>query len=294
MDRDSRTILVTGAAGQSGQAVLAEFARRGVPARALVRDASKAAGLRDLAGVEVIEGDMLQPLSLGPALDGVDRALMISTANPALVETQCTFVDAAKAAGLSHVVKFSGVESGIGFKPENFRFTRNHEQVERYLQASGLAWTQLRPSQFMQVYLREAGPIAAHGVLALPAADITLSPVDIHDIAQVVYQLLTTDGHAGNSYEMTGPEALTMAEIAATISEATGKPVRYLNITPEQRRQNMLAAGVPTDIADALFDQAVGRLKHPKSRISLETHAMFGVRPTTFAEFIQRHKQLFT
>jgi uncharacterized protein YbjT (DUF2867 family) len=244
--------------------------------------------------VEVVEGDMLRPSSLGTALDGVDRALMISTGSPALVETQCTFVDAAKAAGLNHVIKFSGAESGIGFRHQNFRFTRNHQQVERYLEGSGVAWTHLRPSQFMQVYLREARSIVANGVLALPAGSITLSPVDIDDIAKVAFKLLTTDGHEGKAYPMTGPEALTMAEIASVISEAIGKPVRYVSITPEERREGMLAAAVPQDFADAVFDQAVERLKHPESRVSLETHAKFGIQPTTFAEFIRRQKHLFT
>jgi uncharacterized protein YbjT (DUF2867 family) len=286
-------ILVTGAAGQSGQAVLREFARQRVPVRALVRDTTNARGLGELAGVEVVEGDMLQPLSLGPALEGIGRALMISTANPAAVETQCTFVDAAKAAGLKHVIKFSGAESGIGFKQENIRFTRNHEQIERYLEGSGLAWTHLRPSQFMHSYLREARSIAANGVLALPAESIKLSPVDIDDIAKVAFKLLTADRHEGKSYYMTGPQALTMAEIASLISEAIGKPVRYLNITPKERRQAILAAGLPKDFADALFEQAVERLKHPQSRISLEAHAKFGIHPTTFAEFIQQQKHLF-
>jgi uncharacterized protein YbjT (DUF2867 family) len=288
------TILVTGATGQSGQAVLREFARRRVPVRALVRDTANVGGLRELAGVEVVEGDMLRPSSLGPALDGVDRALMISTAGPALVETQCTFVDAAQAAGLKHVVKFSGAESGIGFRHEKFRFTRNHQQAERYLEASGLAWTHLRPSQFMQVYLREARSIVADGVLALPTESITLSPVDIDDIAKVAFALLTTDGHEGRSYPMTGPEALTMTEIAAEISAAIGKPVRYVRITPEQRRADMMAAAVPQDFADAVFDQAVERLAHPESRVSLATHAKFGVQPTTFAAFVQRHRHLFS
>jgi uncharacterized protein YbjT (DUF2867 family) len=286
-------IVVTGGTGPSGRAVLGELARRGVPARALVRDASKAAGLGVLPGIEVVEGDMLQPLSLRPALDGVDRALMISSAGPALVETQCTFIDAAAAAGVRHVIKFSGFESGIGFKPQNLRFTRNHEQIERYLRASGLDWTLLRPTQFMQVYLRDAAEIAANGVLALPAGDITLAPVDIEDIARVALQLLTTGGHEGRSYEMTGPEALTMTDVAATMSEAIGRPVRYVAITPEQRRQSMLAAGATKDFADVLFDQAIGRMKHPQARVRLETHETFGVRPTTFAEFIQRHKHAF-
>jgi uncharacterized protein YbjT (DUF2867 family) len=287
-------ILVTGAAGQNGRAVVAEFASRGMPVRALVRDADRADGLHGLTGVEITEGDMLRPRTLGPALDGVERALMISSADAAMVEAQCTFVDAARTAGVRHVIKFSGLESGIGFNQQNFRYTRNHQQIERYLEASGVAWTHLRPSQFMQVYLRESRAIATSGVLALPAAQISLSPVDVLDIAQVAFHLLTTDGHEGRSYPMTGPQALTMTEIAAAISQATGKPVRYADITPEERRTAMLAAGLPAGFAEDLYDQAVERLRHPRSGVSLQTHAAFGVKPTTFAEFASRHAATFS
>lgn len=287
-------ILVTGGTGQNGRAVVSEFARRGRPVRALVREANRADGLRGLPGVEVAEGDMLRPQTLGPALAGVGRALMISSADATMVEAQCTFVDAARAAGVRHVIKFSGLESGIGFNQENFRFTRNHQQIERYLEGSGVAWTHLRPGQFMQVYLRESRAIATRGVLALPAGQISLAPVDVLDIAQVAFHLLTTDGHERRSYPMTGPQALTMTEIAATISQTTGKPVTYVSITPEEHRAAMLAKGVPEDLADALYNQALERLRHPQTRVSLQTHEAFGVRPTTFAEFISRHADEFT
>jgi uncharacterized protein YbjT (DUF2867 family) len=262
-------ILISGATGQNGRAVVAEFASRGVPVRALVRDANRAGGLRGLAGVEITEGDMLRPRTLGPAFDGVERALMISSADATMVEAQCTFVDAARAAGVRHVIKFSGLESGIGFNQQNFRYTRNHQQIERYLETSGIAWTHLRPGQFMQVYLRESRDIATRGVLALPAGQISLSPVDVLDIAQVAFHLLTTDGHEGRSYPMTG-------------------------ITPEERMTAMLAASVPAGFAEDLYDQAVERLKHPRSGVSLHTHAAFGVKPTTFAEFASRHAATFT
>src|SRR5262245_51906976 len=170
-------ILVTGAAGNNGQAAVRELSRQSVKVRALVRDASKATVISDLANVEVVQGDMQKPETLSGALDGVERALLISSATPAMYDTQCTFIDAARAAGVRHVVKFSGKESSIGFNPHNFSFTRMHAQVEHHLEASGLDWTHIRPSQFMQVYLREAPSIASKGVLSLAAGDIDLSPI---------------------------------------------------------------------------------------------------------------------
>lgn len=125
----------------SGSIVIREFARQKTPVRALVRSRAKARALETLPTVEFVEGDMARPETLGAALHGVDRVLMISSSDPRMVETQCTFIDASKKAGVRHIVKFSGAESGIGFNPKAFRFTRMHAQIERYLEGSGLEWT---------------------------------------------------------------------------------------------------------------------------------------------------------
>src|SRR5262245_42338467 len=105
--------LVTGAAGLNGSAIVREFSRNGVAVRALVRDRSRAIALVELPYVELVEGDMARAETLDRILEGIDRALMISSSNPQMLETQRRFVDACKAAGVAHVVKFSGKESSI-------------------------------------------------------------------------------------------------------------------------------------------------------------------------------------
>ena len=108
-------ILVTGAAGLNGTAIVREFSRNGAAVRALIRARSKAVALAELPCVEVVEGGMARPETLDRALEGIDRALIISSSDPQMVDVQCRFVDACKAAGVAHVVKFSGKESNIGF-----------------------------------------------------------------------------------------------------------------------------------------------------------------------------------
>jgi uncharacterized protein YbjT (DUF2867 family) len=171
--------LVTGASGMSGTLIIEEFVRNRVPVRALVRSKEKAAQFSQFEGVETVVGDMLRPETLDIALAEVHHALMISSPNELMVETQCSFVAAAKRAGVRRIVKFSGAESGIGFDPSKFRFTRMHEEIEDYLEISGMAWTHLRPSQFMQVYLREVPTIVKRGAIYLPLGDIKLSPIDV-------------------------------------------------------------------------------------------------------------------
>ena len=289
----TRQILVTGAAGLSGSIVVHEFVRRQHPVRALVRDRTRADWLTRLPGVEVVEGDMLRAETLGAALDGVERALMISTSNPLMLDTQSAFIEASKAAGVSHVVKYSGAESGIGFDPANFRFGAMHEEIERLLAHSGLEWTVLRPSQFMQVYFRELPSIIAEDAFFLPMDDVKLSPVDIEDVAKVAFAVLSDGGHSGKRYDMTGPEALTGDDVARHVSMAVGRPIRYVNITPEQFHERLLSSGAPEGRAQALGELFAERRRHPESRVYTETHKTFGVTPTTFAEFAKRNAAVF-
>jgi uncharacterized protein YbjT (DUF2867 family) len=210
-----------------------------------------------------------------------------------MVDTQCAFIDAAKRAGVRHIVKFSGAESGIGFDAAKFRFTRMHEEIERHLEGSGVAWTHLRPSQFMQVYLREAPTIKAHSALLLPLENVRLSPIDIEDIAKIAFLLLRDGGHEGERLDMTGPEALSMAEIAALLSEVIGRAIRYVNVDPAERRRGMLAAGLPEYLVDAMDEQAAERRNRPESRVNLDVHRAFGVRATRFIEFARRNAAVF-
>jgi uncharacterized protein YbjT (DUF2867 family) len=283
-------ILVTGATGLNGAHIAKELAAQGVPFRALVRDRSKAAALLP-RNIDIVEGDMSRPETLGPALEGIDKALLISSADARMLETQCSFIDACKRAGVAHVVKFSGNETG--FDRSRFRFTEMHAQAERYLERSGLRWTHLQPCGFMQIYLREAQAIKESGELRLATGDITLAPVDVLDIARISAAVLQAPWQDGRRYLMTGPEALSMSRIAGLISIAAGRRVDYVPITPEQRRQEMLAAGASPYFADALFEQATERLRNPNAVVHLESHQEFNVTPASFAYFAKRNAFVF-
>jgi uncharacterized protein YbjT (DUF2867 family) len=281
-------ILITGATGLNGSAAVREFVRRGESVRALVRSEAK---LVVPPEVEVFEGDMGRPETLGAALEGVDRVLMISTADLQLVETQCAFIDAAKNAGVEHVVKFSGLGAAAD---SDFRFTRMHAQVEAYLESSGLAWTHLRPSQFMQVYFREVPTIVKDGAIRLPLGDARLAPVDVDDIAKAAFALLHGAGHEGKRFHMTGPEALTMDDVAKRISSVVGKTVRYVAVAPEAKREMLIAAGMPAPHADAMDELFADRRKgNLEAAVDLGAHEALAIEPTTFLEFAERNRAIF-
>ena len=283
-------ILVTGGTGTTGREIVGELQRLGAKGvRALVRDPVRALFIRD-AGFETVEGDFGRPETLGGALEGVERALLLTPPSPRTFELQRDFIAAAKRAGVRHVVKFSafGADSGA---PEGFG--KWHGQAEDYLKESGLSWTMLRPNFFMQNLLGQARQIAAEGRIYQPVGDARASFIDVRDIAAVAARALVEEGHEGKTYLLTGPEALSYHEVAAKLSETTGREVAYVPITPAQFRAGALAAGLPEWLVAALERLneifAAGRA----AEVTDYVRAVGKKEPTTFDRFARDHAQAF-
>jgi len=289
-DRKRQMILVTGATGLNGNALVGRLSARDVPVRALVRNAAKAEGFSSLPKVEIVQGDMARPETLTGALRGVDRAMLISSSNPSMLEVQSNFIEAARNAGVKHVVKLSGI---IAELDSPFRFARMHAEIERRLEASGMAFTHLRAGEFMHAYFRQVPSIVAKGALFLPMEDAKIASIDVGDIAEVAATILTGPGHQGKIYPLTGPEALSMAEVAEKLSAATGKRIQYINITPDEAKRAQLAAGLPPFTADALAELFAERRKGKEAQVSPIMETIIGRRPTSFDEFATRNAAIF-
>ena len=291
-------ILVTGATGLNGRELVHRLSARGVPVRALVRNAAKAGGLRpsDPPGqagegrVEIVEGDMARPETLIPALRDVDRAMLISSSDPMMLDVQSNFIEAARTAGVKHVVKLSGIMPELD---SPFRFARMHGEIERRLEASGMAFTHLRAGEFMPVYFRQVPSIIAKGALSLPMENAKIASIDIGDITDVAAVALTNSGHEGKIYALTGPEALTMAEVAEKLSAVTGKHIRYMNVAPEDAKKAQLAAGVSPYIADALAELFAERRKGKEANVSPAVQMILGRPPVSFDAFAKRNAAIF-
>jgi uncharacterized protein YbjT (DUF2867 family) len=283
-------ILVTGATGLSGSELVRRLSARGIPVRALVRSASKAEKFSSLPDVEIVVGDMAHPETLTGALRGVERAMLISSANPTMVEVQSNFIKAAARAGVKHVVKLSGI---IAELDSPFRYARMHAETERMLEASGMAFTHLRSGEFMHAYFRQVPSIIARGALFLPMEDAKIASIDIGDLAECAAMVLTNPGHEGKIYSLTGPEALNMAEVAEKLSAATGNKINYINVAPEDARKAQLAAGLPLFTADALAELFAERRKGKEAQVSPDIQTVFGRRATSFDEFARRNAAIF-
>src|SRR5262249_20720304 len=134
------------------------------------------------------------------------------------------------------------------------RFLQYHAAAEAALRASGMAYTLLRPNLFMQGLLNFAPTIATQGAFYAAAGDAKVSVVDVRDIADAVVAALTAPGHEGRTYELTGPQALTHAELAGILSETLGRQVRFVDIAPEVMRDALVGLGVPDWQADGLIE----------------------------------------
>jgi uncharacterized protein YbjT (DUF2867 family) len=283
-------ILVTGATGLNGKELLHRLSARGVAVRALVRNPAKANAIAALPHVEIVQGDMARPETLAAALRGVDRAMLISSSDPTMLDVQTNFIDAARNAGVTHVVKLSGIMPELN---SAFRFARMHGEIEKRLEASGMAFTHLRAGEFMAAYFRQVPMITARGAMFLPMEDARIASIDVDDIAEIAANVLTGTGHEGKIYPLTGPQALTMTEVAAKLSAAIGKTIRYVNVPPEDARQAQLAAGMPPYLADALFELFAERRNGKEAKVWPDAEALLGRPPTSFDDFARRNAAVF-
>ena len=283
-------ILVTGATGLNGRELLRVLSASGVAVRALVRNPAKAEAIAALPNVDVVQGDMARPETLAAGLRGVDRAMLISSSDPMMLDVQTNFIDAAKRAGVKHIVKLSGIMPELD---SAFRFARMHGEIEKRLEASGMAFTHLRAGEFMPAYFRQVPNITAKGAMFLPMEDASIASIDVGDIAEIATRVLTGSGHEGKTYPLTGPQALTMTEVAEKLSAATGKTIRYVNVPPEAARQAQLAAGMPPYLADALFELFAERRNGKEAKVWPDAELLLDRRPTSFDEFAKRNAAVF-
>jgi uncharacterized protein YbjT (DUF2867 family) len=282
-------IVVTGATGQIGSEVVRQLAEKGEKVHPLIRDPKKAAALSH-PNVMFVMGDLTDPKSLDAAFKGAQKLFLLTSAAPNQVELQHNAIEAAKRAGIQHVVKLSAMGAN---KDAQVNLGRWHYQTEEELKKSGMKWTILQPHFFMQNVAMMAGSIKGQGAIYAPVKDGKLAMVDLRDIAAVAVAALTEPGHEGQTYVITGGEALSFQDVARQISEATGKPVKYVDIPPEDARKAMLGMGMPSWAVDDMVGMygffAAGYGAATTDVIQKAAKA----KPRTFAQFAKENAEVF-
>ncbi|MBI3132568.1 MAG: SDR family oxidoreductase [Acidobacteria bacterium] len=247
-------ILITGPTGKVGQALIDALLAKGAAFKALARSDASAKAL-EAKGVAVVRGELSD---LASALKGIDTLFLLSSsADPYAAEAPA--VAAAQAADVKKVVKLSAY--GAHADAAN-PFFRGHARVERLLEESGLAWTSLRPSFFMQNWvIYNAAAIQAGQPVYANAGTGRMGSIDVRDIADVAVAALTEGGHEGRIYDLSGPESLSQGEVAAKLAKLLSRDVAYVPVPDEAAYQAMLGMGMPADYTWALvtLNQAVRR-----------------------------------
>ncbi|MFI9847529.1 NmrA family NAD(P)-binding protein [Nonomuraea sp. NPDC051941] len=277
-------ILVTGATGSIGTHLVRLLGEKGVAFRALVRDEDKGRAL----GCDVVIGDFDDPGSLTAAMEGVDRLFLnAGGAQPVdgeqpMVRQQQAAIDAARAAGVSSVVKVS-----VSGAQRGGRLAQGaHWEVEEYLKASGLGWSMLRPGGFMQNFITGTAAFSADGKLLDVYGGAPVSYIDCHDIAACAAALLTGSGGLGETYELTGPRALTYAELAQEFSAALGRRVEHAELSPDELAAGVRAQGLPARFADDLAELCRQVAGGSLAATTTAVRDLTGREPRTFGEFL--------
>jgi uncharacterized protein YbjT (DUF2867 family) len=282
-------ILVTGATGNVRVELVKRLSKTGEPVRAFVRNRKHAQTIA-LPGIQFAEGDFTEPRTFTAALDNVDRLFLLIPSSADVEQQQNNFIDAARRSGVGHNVKVSQLSADEGAPA---RFQRYHGAVEKHIQKSGIPYTFLRPNLFMQGLLNFRSTISWQGVFYAPAGNAKVSAVDVRDIAAVAAKALTESGQEGKTYDITGPEALTHEEMAAQLSKAVGKPIKYIDVPPEVMRQTLVGFGMPVWQADGLVEDYDHYRRGEAATVTSTVHDITGKGATTFLQFAEDYAEQF-
>ncbi len=283
-------ILVTGATGTCGREIVKQLAAAGVKVRAMVRSPEKAGDIR-LPGVEIVQGDLTRPESLNAPLQGVERALLLTPSEITDWDMCANFLTAAKRSEIRHIVRLSVLGAD---RWNACRLLRSHRQCERDIEASGLAYTHLRPNMFYQNMFSYADTIRKEGMLRLPLGDAKIGQVDVRDVAAVAAAVLTQPGrHEGMAYEITGPELLTCHDVVRELSTLLNRKVSYVAISPEAFKQNLMRTGRSEVMVGRLNELFADFRVGGGEVLTTAVQDLIGRPPISFGSFIKDYETVF-
>jgi uncharacterized protein YbjT (DUF2867 family) len=283
------SLLITGATGMIGSLLADALVDQGVEFTVMLRPGGSGDQIGGKPGVSSREGDFDDPESLRRALEGVDRAFLLTNSTERTEAQQIAFVEAAQAQRVGHVVYLSQLAAD---RESPVRFLRYHGAVEAALRNSTVGWTLVRPNLILQAYIPFA-PMMAQGALQVPIGDAAVSVVDARDIAAVAAAALTEDGHVGKTYTLTGPAAVTHAEIATELGDAAGRTVRFESIPPEAFLAALTGVGMPEWQAEGLVEDYEHYDRGEASTVSSDVAQVTGTSPRSLRDFAHDYSYAF-
>lgn len=284
-------ILVTGATGMFGSRIVAELASQGLTVGAMGRSAKRLSSVV-APGVRAVVADMDDPPSLGPALAGVDVAFLVTPMDQRIAVRERAFIDAAKEAGIPRVVKLYGAVRHRGDALDAL-----HLEALAHLRACGLRWSVVSPQSVMETNLYpQAQAIKETGALWGSAGQGKVGLVAADDCARAAAAVLTTEGHDGENYEITGPEALTFSQVAEKVGRAIGKQVVYNDLPEDQFAQLLVeTAGMTEEQVELGVLVHFRAFRRGDADLVTDTYQrLTGEPPTSLDAWLAQHAGVFS
>jgi uncharacterized protein YbjT (DUF2867 family) len=235
-----KKFLIIGATGNAGGLVMPALIARGERVRCLVRSEEKARHLGEL-GAEVVIGDLEDPTSLATAFDGIDSVFSVIATGPNIELQGKNLVETAVNANVDHFVRYSLIQNSHIAKS---RSGNMQAAVDDMVRSSGLDYTIILPHSYMQNLMASAATIQSDSAFYLPYGDGKVGLMDLRDVAEVAVKVLTTEGHIGKSYTITGPASISMFDVAESLSSATGKTISYVDVPAQAAKDALLSFGM--------------------------------------------------
>jgi uncharacterized protein YbjT (DUF2867 family) len=281
-------ILVTGATGNTGSGLIPTLLAAGARVRALVHTAGKADALRQ-QGAEVVVADLGAPAALDAAVAGVDRIYMCVFNGPEQANHGRNLIAAARKAGRPHIVHHAASGS------DRSRIIRDINEVEGVLRASGLPWTILRPTFYLQNTMMAIPTVQSQGAIYLPMKQGRMAMTDVRDIVDVAAHVLLSPAgaHEAKTYTLTTPESFTIAEFASALGAALGKPVNYVDVPISAARESMVGMGMDPWIVDGYMELFEGFADNWGDKTSPDIQKLLGRPARGLREFVADFKGAF-
>jgi uncharacterized protein YbjT (DUF2867 family) len=283
---DKLKVLVTGATGNTGSLLVPELLQAGIDVRIFVRDETKADNLKKL-GAKVIKGDLDKPETITDAVSDVDKIYLLTWNGETALQQAKNVINAAVKNGNPHIIRHSMWGS------ENSRIIDQGLQIEEIIKSSGLPWTMVKPTFYMQNTMMAAGTIASDGVIYWDMKDGKLAMIDVRDIADSAFAVITGKGHEGKSYILTGPRAISFSEVADVFSKTLNKEVKYVNVPGDVAFQSMVNFGLPEWIAEGYVELSEGFSKNFASKVTGNVETLTGHPARSFETFAGDFSQVF-
>lgn len=283
-------LLITGATGSVGTQLINKLVNMNISFRALVRNNDQGDLMAHLPQIEIAVGDLSDSDSLVQALQGIEKAFLLTNSSEQAEELQLNFVNAAYKAGVKHIVKLSQLAAN---ENSPVRFLRYHAVVENRIKELGMNYTFLRPNLFMQGLIAFGHSIKYEGKFYGSLGNAAVSAVDIRDIAGVAAKVLTENGHENKIYNITGEESLTHFQMAEILSRILKTEISYVDLNSEQMHGALTVAGFPEWQIGGLIEDYAHYARGEASEISNTVSNITGKPAIGFEQFVHDHLKFF-